>query len=396
MKNQITQGEWVVKAVDYVDEANRQIWFRAGGTQAGRNPYFSHYFRVGFDGAGLTQFTDANGHHQVTWSPDREFYVDTWSRQDAPPVSMLRRTRDQSVVMELERADISALIAQEWTSPEPFVAKGHDGVTDIWGVIVRPSNFDPSRRYPVIEYIYATQSPQLLKDFQISANFQRGARLSVFRWHRQMMTLAELGFIVVQIEGMGSSGRSKAFQAVRWKNLKGDSYPDRIRWHQAVAEQYPYYDVDRVGVIGFSAGGRAAADGIIFFPEFYDVAVASSGGYDLRLGIMAWEQYLGWPVGPLYDENSVLDNAWRLQGKLLISVGETDLGTPHTLRFAAALIKAKDFDMAVVPVRGHSAPWRGMFFQRKAWDFFVRHLLGVEPPNRNAVGAGSCKSQQCQ
>ncbi|MFC1791241.1 DPP IV N-terminal domain-containing protein [Gemmatimonadota bacterium] len=399
VKTQITQGKWAVWDVDYVDEVNRQIWFTAGGMYADQDPYLDHFFRVGFDGSGLTAFTEANGIHTVTWSPDREYYVDTWSRVDAPPVSMLRRTSDQSVVLELERGDISALTARGWVAPEPFVAKGRDGVTDIWGMIVRPSNFDPSRSYPVIEYIYTGTRPEVDKTFEIHYPWpgqSGGGDLRIGNAHRLNMALAELGFIVVQIDGMGHEGRSRTFREVRWRNVKDDGYPDRIPWHQAVAERYPYYDITRVGLIGSSAGGRAAVGGMLFYPEFYDVAVAVNGNHDLRLSSIRFEQALGWPVGPLYAENSNVENAWRLRGNLLLGVSELDtiLHPASTFRLAAALMDAhKDFDLVVIFGADHSeGAWsatdRRMFFHHKVWDFFVKHLLGIEPPDWNAIEVG--------
>ena len=226
VKNQITKGPWVVRSVDRVDAENRQIWFRASGMQPGKDPYFVHYYRVNFDGTGLTALTDADGSHTVTFSPDRQFYVDSWSRVDLPQVSVLKRTSDRQVVMELEKGDASALVASGWRMPEPFMAKGRDGTTDIWGVIIRPTNFDPGRRYPVIENIYAgPQSSFVPKTFGLQAG---------------MMSLAELGFIVVQIDGMGTSNRSKAFHDVAWQNLGDAGLPDRILWHKAVAAKYPY------------------------------------------------------------------------------------------------------------------------------------------------------------
>jgi len=385
VKNQITQGEWPVRWVDYVDEENRQIWFRASGMHADQDPYFMHYFRVGFDGAGLTEFTEANGTHMATWSSDREFYVDTWSRIDAPPVSVLRRTSDQSVVIELERADISALIAQGWRAPESFVAKGRDGVTDIWGIIIRPSNFDPSRSYPVIEYIYDYREPDVPKGFEF--RYVAGRRFwgsprgrdQLNRFGgilRDMMAFAELGFIVVKIDGMGHRGRSEASRDNRWDN----GFRDRIPWHQAVAERYAYYDITRVGITGQSAGGRQSLFGMLFYPEFYDVAVSWAGGH--------WPGR-GWGYRP--GEPSTLQNAWRLQGRLLLGVGELDTNVhpSNTFKLVDALIDAnKVFDLIVVPGAGHSDAWSSPYAWRRGWDFFVEHLLGVEPPNRNAIEAG--------
>jgi dipeptidyl aminopeptidase/acylaminoacyl peptidase len=270
----------------------------------------------------------------------------------------------------LEEADMTELKAS-WQAPEVFVAKGRDGKTDIWGIICRPGDFDPAKKYPVIEQIYAgPQGAFVPKSFSSSRRFS---------------SLTDLGFIVVQMDGMGTANRSKAFHDVCWKNLKDAGFPDRILWHKAAAAKDPYYDVTRVGIYGHSAGGQNAAGAVLFHPDFYKVAVASCGCHDNRMDKASWnEQWMGYPVGPHYSECSNIDNAHRLRGKLMLRVGELDTNVPpeSTLRFADALIKAnKDFDLVVIPGLGHAI---GTYGERRRQDFFVRHLLGVEPPNRNA------------
>jgi dipeptidyl aminopeptidase/acylaminoacyl peptidase len=376
VKNQITRGEWVVRSVDRVDADERQIWFQASGMIPGQDPYLTHTYRIGFDGTGLVAYTEADGNHSVDFSPDREFYVDRWSQVDQPPVAELRRTGDGSLVMELERADASALLATGWQYPEVFVAKGRDGVTDIWGVIIRPTNFDPRRRYPVIENIYAGPHGSFVpKTFSSQAGMQ---------------ALAELGFIVVQIDGMGTSNRSKAFHDVAWMNIKDAGFPDRILWHRAVAARYPWYDVERVGIYGGSAGGQNAMAALLFHPDFYHAAVSFAGCHDNRMDKIWWnEQWMGWPLGPHYSASSNVDNAHLLQGKLLLMVGEldTNVDPASTLQVVNALIKAgKDFDFLVFPGEDHGAGRSGStasYGNRKRNDFFVRHLLGVEPPPWN-------------
>ncbi len=371
VENQITKGEWVVRSVDTVDVANRQIWFRASGMDPDQDPYFVHEYRIGFDGSGLTAFTKEDGTHSVSFSPDRAYYVDRWSRVDLPQVAVVRRTSDRSVVMELERADASALLATGWRYPEVFTSKGRDGTTDIWGIIVRPTNFDPSRRYPVIESIYAGPHGSF-----VPKTFGTQARLQ---------SVAELGFIVVQIDGMGTSNRSKAFQDVAWKNIKDAGFPDRILWHRAVAERYPYYDIDRVGIFGTSAGGQNAMGALLFHPDFYKVAVSSAGCHDNRMDKIWWnELWMSWPLGPQYAASSNVDNAWRLQGKLLLTVGEmdTNVDPSSTIQVVNALIEAdKDFEFLYVPGADHGSG--GDYGARKRNDFFVRNLLGVEPPDWN-------------
>jgi dipeptidyl aminopeptidase/acylaminoacyl peptidase len=369
VKNQITKGPWIVRAVDKVDEEKRQIWFQASGMYPGKDPYFTHYYRINFDGSGLVAFTEVDGNHTAVFSSDMKYYVDSWSRVDLAPVAELRRTEDRKALLELEKTDISALVAAGWRAPEVFTAMGRDGKTDIWGVIHRPTNFDPSKKYPVIEAIYAgPQGSFTPKTFSAAGQ-----------------PLAELGFIVVQIDGMGTNNRSKAFHDVAWKNLGDAGFPDRIPWHKAVAAKYPYYDISRVGIYGTSAGGQNSTGGMLFHPEFYKAAVSNSGCHDNRMDKMWWnEQWMGWPLGPHYAAASNVDNAHRLEGKLLLVVGEmdTNVDPASTFQVVNALIKAgKKFDLLFVPGGGHGAG--GAYGQRLLQDFFVHHLLGVEPPDWN-------------
>ena len=373
VKNQITKGDWVVRNVDRVDDDKRQIWFEASGMNPGEDPYFTHCYRINFDGTGLTKLTDANGNHTVTFSTDRKYYVDTWQRVDLPPVAQLRRTEDQKVVMDLEKGDASELLAAGFRFPEVFVAKGRDGKTDIWGTIVRPMNFDANKKYPVIEQIYAgPQGSFVPKTFSAVSGTQ---------------ALAELGFIVVQIDGMGTSNRSKAFHDVSFKNLGDAGFPDRILWHKAAAAKYPYYDISRVGIYGTSAGGQNSLGGVLFHPEFYKVVVTNSGCHDNRMDKIWWnEQWMGWPVGPEYGASSNVDNAYRLQGKALIIIGEMDgnVDPASSLQVVNALVRAnKHFDMLYIPGQDHGVAVLGTQHYRD--DYFVHNLLGVEPPDWNKV-----------
>ncbi len=368
VKNPITSGEWVVRGVDRVDVPKRQVWFRAAGIHPGQDPYYIHHARVNFDGTGLVILTQGDGTHEVDDSPDRRFFIDRYSRVDMPPITELRRADDGSLVLELERADDSALEAEGWRPPERFVAKARDGKTDIYGVIYRPTNFVASKKYPVIEEIYAgPQGAFVPKAFAPSYYTQ---------------VLAELGFIVVEIDGMGTNWRSKAFHDVCWKNLGDAGLPDRILWMKAAAAKYPEMDISRVGVYGGSAGGQNAMGAVLFHPEFYKVAAADCGCHDNRMDKIWWnEAWMGWPVGPEYAASSNAVNAHRLQGKLMLTVGELDrnVDPASTMQVVDALIKAnKDFDLIVIPGGGHgsgSAPYG----ERRRRDFFVRHLLGVEP-----------------
>jgi dipeptidyl aminopeptidase/acylaminoacyl peptidase len=373
VKNQITRGEWVVRGLVAINEAERYVIFRASGREPG-DPYFVNCYRINFDGTGLIRLTDGEGTHEVSFSPDRKYFTDTWSTIDKPPVSVLRRASDGSMIMEIEKADISRLIMAGVRFPEPFVAKGRDGVTDIWGIIIRPTNFDPSKKYPVIEQIYAGPHDSFVpKDFRIPTS--------------GLHQMAELGFIVVQIDGMGTSNRSKAFHDVCWKNLKDAGFADRILWMQAAAKKYPYMDLSRVGVYGHSAGGQNAAAAVLFHPEFYRVAVASCGCHDNRMDKIWWnEQWMGWPVGKEYAECSNIENAYRLKGRLLLINGELDnnVDPSSTNQLVNALIKAnKDFEYVLVPGGKHTTG--GTFGERKRRDFFVRYLLGNATPDWNSA-----------
>jgi dipeptidyl aminopeptidase/acylaminoacyl peptidase len=255
VKQQITRGEWPVRHVVKVDEDKRQIWFSAGGMTAGKDPYYLHYYRINFDGTGLTPLTTVDANHVVEFSSDMSFFVDHYSRPDLAPVLALHRAADASLAGEIEKSDISGLTRAGWRAPEVFVAKGRDGKTDIWGLVWRPSRFDAAKKYPVIEYIYAgPHGSHVPKSFAVTSGMQ---------------AQAELGFVVVQIDGMGTSNRSKAFQDVAWQNLKDAGFPDRILWHRAFAAQNSWYDITRVGIYGGSAGGQNSLGALLFHPAFY-------------------------------------------------------------------------------------------------------------------------------
>jgi len=369
VKNQITKGQWVVRQVVHVDEAARTIVFAASGRDAGQDPYLVHYYRVNFDGSHLTALTPENANHTATFSPDYRRFVDVCSRVDLPPVTVLRDAATGAVLQTLERADLTAWQQAGWRTPEVFSAKGRDGQTDIWGIIVRPTNFDPTRRYPVIENIYAGPQDSFVPKSFMSNNLA-------------MHELAELGFVVVQIDGMGTSNRSKAFHDVCWKDLKDAGFPDRIKWLEAAARRYPALDLSRVGLYGTSAGGQSAAGGVLLHPEFYKAAVASCGCHDNRIDKMWWnEQWMGYPIGPHYAACANVTYANQLRGNLLLMVGEMDdnVDPASTYQLADALIKAnKDFELVVLPNQGHTSG--GDFGERKRRDFFVRHLLKQNPP----------------
>jgi dipeptidyl-peptidase 4 len=364
VKNQITRGEWVVRGVDRVDDDKQQIWFRASGIIPGQDPYYIHYCRVNFDGTGLVIQTDGDGTHEAQFSPDRKFLVDTWSRVDFPPVTELRRAEDGKLVCKLEEADTTELSGSNgWRAPERFVAKGRDGTTDIYGIIHFPPQIDERAKYPVIESIYAGPHDSFVpKSFRASYTSTK---------------LTRRGFIVVQIDGMGTSNRSKKFHDVCWKNIADAGFPDRILWMKAAAKKYPFMDLDRVGIYGTSAGGQSAMGAMLFHGDFYKAAVSDSACHDNRMDKIWWnEQWMGWPVGKHYEEQSNVTQAHRLKGKLLLMLGELDknVDPASTLQVVDALIRAdKDFEFLMVPGGGHGQ-LRTPYGWRRLEDFFTRHL----------------------
>ena len=366
---QVTKGEWVVRNVEYVDEEAGVIYFLASGLNQGEDPYHSHLCRVNLDGSGFKDLTPELANHEVTLSANHQYMVDAYSRADMPYVSVLRKTSDGSVVASLEKSDVSSLVEYGWQLPEVFHGKGRDGKTDIWGKIIRPSTFDASRTYPIVEMIYA--GPH---DSHVEKYFRATDHLC--------SRLAELGFIVVKIDGMGTANRSKAFHDVCWKNLKDAGFPDRIAWIKAAAAKYPYMDINRVGIYGWSAGGQNAMAALLFHNDFYKVAVALCGCHDNRMDKIWWnEQWMGYPIDESYSASSNVDNAWRLKGKLLLINGELDdnVDPASTLQVVSELMKAnKNFDQLYLPGKTHSLG--GPFEMHKVHDFFVKNLMGVEPP----------------
>lgn len=375
--NQITKGEWYVRGVQHVDEANEVIYFSANGMKKGEDPYLIHYYKINFDGSNLVELTPEEGMHQCWYSSDYKYLVDVYSKVDQAPIAVLRDAKDGKIRMQLDKADISALLANGWKAPEVFSAKGRDGKTDMWGVIYRPSNFDPSKKYPVIEYIYSGPGDQYVpKTF------------SSYNWW--MTSLAELGFIVVQVDGMTTSFRSKEFEEVCYKNLKDAGLPDHIAWIKAAAQKYPYMDIDRVGIFGCSAGGQESTGAVLFHPEFYKAAYSACGCHDNRMDKIWWnELWMGYPVDESYSACSNVDNAHLLSRPLMLVVGELDdnVDPASTMQVVNALIKAnKDFELVVIPGAHHTMGED--FGEHKRYDFFVRHLMGVTPPSWDKVKTG--------
>jgi len=370
----ITRGDWVVRAVDNLDRDRHTLTLKVMGIHPDQDPYHVHFARVGLDGSGFTLLTQGDGTHSMSPSPNGDFLIDTYSRADLPPVTELRRAADGTLIVQLVAADWAPLRAAGWISPQRFVAKGRDGTTDIWGLIHRPTNFDPKLTYPVIEAIYAGPHGQHVpKDFRV---------------HSRSAELAELGFIVVQIDGMGTNWRSKAFHDVAWKNLSDAGFPDRRAWLTAAASAHPQMDLINsgrgVGIFGGSAGGQNALAALLWHGDFYKVAAADCGCHDNRMDKVWWtEAWMSWPVGSEYEQSSNVAHAHRLpdDAHLLLTVGEMDenVDPASTMQVANALIRAnKDFDLIVLPGLGHGAGESPYAARRRA-DFFVRHLMGKEP-----------------
>lgn len=366
---QVTKGEYYVRGIQHVDEKAGIIYFSACGMNKGEDPYLIHYYKIGLNGKGLVCLTPEEGNHSVTYTEDMVYLIDTYSTVTTPPVTVLRSGKDGKILRTLETADITALEAVGWKAPEVFVAKGRDGKTDMWGLIQRPSNFDPNKKYPIIEYIYSGPGDQYVpKTFT--------------PWLYYLQNMAELGFIVVQVDAMTTSYRTREFEEVCYKNLKDGGLPDRIAWIKAAAEKYPYMDIDRVGIYGCSAGGQNALAAVLWHGDFYKAAYAACGCHDNRMDKIWWnEQWMSYPIDSSYVECSNVENAYRLERPLMLVVGELDdnVDPASTMQVVNALEKAgKDFELVVIPGAHHTMG--ESYGDHKRYDFFVRHLLGVDPP----------------
>lgn len=391
LKSQITSGPWTVHEIKHVDAEGRWVYLLAGGKEEGRNPYLRHLYRARLDGSELTLLTAEDADHEVTFSPSGRVFVDTFSRVDRVATSVLRSC-DGCLIQTLEDGDIAQLEALGWKPPEPFSVKARDGVTDLYGVIVRPSTFDPARKYPVLDSIYPGP--------QITRTPRRFAAPDAFGWLWQEQALAELGFIVVTIDGQGTPYRSKAFMDIAYGQNFGEAggLADHVAGLRQLGARHPAFDLDRVGIYGHSGGGYASARALMTFPDFYKVAVSSSGNHDQHGYIANWgERYIGLPDGDNYRDQANFHLADNLQGKLLLAYGGLDDNVPPglTLQLVDALIRAnKDFELLVLPHCDHTfvdfrkgretyeSPWPNIdrYFVRRRWDFFVRQLLCLEPP----------------
>jgi len=369
--SQVTDGEYVVKTVLHVDEENEIIWFVAGGREQGRNPYYNHLYRVNFNGSELKLLTPENAHHQVSLSPCNQFFVDNYSRVDLPTISVVRKLTDGEVVFKISEADASDLFATGWRPPMQFTAKGRDGITDIFGVIYQPLDFNPRRKYPLIDYSYTGPHTSITpKSFSDAVS----NIINPFR---------AFGFAVMVVDGMGTAQRSKTFRDVSYRNM-GYSLDCHVAAIRQLGDEYNWIDTARVGIFGHSAGGYDAGRAMLQYPETYKVGVASAADHDHRMEKAWWpEMYMGFPVGDFYHEQSNVTNAQKLQGRLLIAHGAIDenVNPSATYKLAEYLIRAqKDFDMLILPGRNHSfGRSDGDYFTKVRWNYFIRHLLGAEP-----------------
>jgi dipeptidyl aminopeptidase/acylaminoacyl peptidase len=375
LKHQITSGDWVVTELEGVDEKERVAYFLAGGKEPGQNPYFRHLYRIGLDGKNLTLLTPEDGDHTITMSPSGKFFTDTYSKPDAPPVTVLRNASGK-LLATIAKTDISRLLATGWRPPELFSVKARDGETDIYGLMFKPTNLDPARKYPIVNNIYPGPQGGSVGNWGFSA--ARG----------DSQSLAELGFIVVQIEGMGNPGRSKKFHDFYFANMGDNTLPDQVTGMKQLAQRFPWVDVDRAGIWGHSGGGYASTDAMLRYPDFFKVGISESGNHDNREYEDDWgERYQGLlvrkPDGTSnYDDQANQNLAKNLKGHLLLMHGTLDDNVPpyNTLLVVNELIKAnKDFDLLLLPNRRHG--YAGdTYVVRRRWDYFVRYLMGAEPP----------------
>lgn len=390
LKHQITEGDWRVLDLEYVDEENRTIYFTGSNKEEG-NPYYHYLYKINMDGSGLTNLTPELKNHQISWSDSRQYFTDTYSTPTEPPVSVIRDT-DGNIVMELETADISPLKEMGWVPPTQFVVKARDGETDLYGLMFKPTDFDPDKSYPVVNYLYP--GPQSGSVGTRSFIASRGDH----------QALAELGFIVVEVDAMGTPGRSKSFHDKWYGNMHDNGIPDQLTMIKQLAKRNPSMDLDRVGIWGHSGGGFASTAAILSYPDFYKVAVSESGNHDNRNYESDWgDKYQGllkkkedadeselqrYAWGDNYDSQANQLYVENLKGDLLLAHGMMDDNVPptNTLLVADALIRAnKEFDMFMIPNARHGYGYARDYFRNKRWDYFVEHLLGAEPPSNEAI-----------
>jgi dipeptidyl aminopeptidase/acylaminoacyl peptidase len=378
LKNQITTGDWAVTHLLRVDEKNRVLYFLAGGREKGRDPYFAHLYRVNFDGKNLALLTPEDANHEIAFSPSGQFFTDSYSKPDVPPIVVVRDTSGK-LVANVEKTDVSRLTASGWKPPTPIVVKARDGVTDLYGLMFTPTTLDANakKKYPIINYIYP--GPQGGSVGSRSFAAARGDN----------QALAELGFVVVSIDGTCNPLRSKKFHDACYGNMADNTLPDQIGAMQQLAAKYSYIDIERAGVWGHSGGGFAAAAAMFRFPDFFKVGISESGNHDNRNYEDDWgERYIGLLTKDAngksnYEDQANQNFAKNLKGHLLLAHGTLDDNVPpdNTLLVVDALIKAnKDFDLLMIPNARHGYGAASFYMMRRRWDYFVKNLLGATPP----------------
>ena len=379
---QLTEGDYGVSEVKYVDEKNKAVYFSAYGKED-CNPYYELLYRVNFDGTGLELLTPEKQFHQISFSSGKKYFIDIQSTVTDPEKYFLRKTSNGEAVLKLKELDISKFTEIGWTPVEEFIAKARDGKTDIYCNIHRPSNFDPNKKYPVIESIYAGPF-----SYFVSKSFNGNSSLYPAYQGYYAQVFAELGFIVVMIDGLGTSCRGNKFQDYSYKKVQDSGVPDRIAAMKQMKDKYPYMDLNKVGVCGGSLGGYDTVNAMLIAPDFYKVGIATAGCHDFTLDKAGYhEQYIGYPLGDYYEKSSNATRVDKLEGKLFIAHGEIDDNVPvhNTMSLVKALIDAnKDFDMMILPNVSHNV-WNN-YFLRKMWDYFVTHLLGEVPPKCYKIG----------
>jgi dipeptidyl aminopeptidase/acylaminoacyl peptidase len=370
VKNQITKGDWVVTRLIHVDEKTRTAYFIVDGKES-ENPYFSQLYKIGFDGKHLTCLTPETGNHTITLSPTRTYFVDTYSQPDVPAVSVVKDMNGK-LIASLEKTDISRLTATGWKPVTPFSVKAHDGKTDIYGLLFTPTNLDPNKKYPIVDYIYPGPQGGSVGSWSFA-----GSR-------NDNQALAELGFIVVAIEGTSNPLRSKSFHDMSYGNMAENTIPDQIAGIRQLAQKYAYIDTNKVGIWGHSGGGFATGTAMFKYPDFFKVGIAESGNHDNRNYEDDWgERYDGLTSQADYNAQANENYAKNLKGKLLLAHGLMDNNVPpqNTLLMVEALEKAnKNFDLVVFPNSPHGYGAYGPYMMRRRWDYFVKNLLGTEPP----------------
>ena len=375
IKAPITSGDWLVRQTVRIDEKVRVLYFLAAGREKGRDPYFTHLYKIGFDGKGLTLLTPEDGNHDVTLSPSGQYFTDSFSKPDAPPTAVLRDMNGK-LLATLEKADVSKLQASGWKAPLPITVKARDGVTDLYGILYLPTKVEPGKKYPIVNHIYPGPQGGSVGSRSFVASRGDG------------QALAELGFVVLEVDGMGNPTRSKKFHDAYYANMGDNTLPDQIAAMKQIAARYPFIDLDRAGIYGHSGGGYATADAMFRYPDFFKVGISEAGNHDNRNYEDDWgERYQGLLKKNAdgttnYDDQANQNLAKNLKGHLLLAHGTMDNNVPpyNTLLVVNELIKAnKDFDLLMLPNRGHGFG-NEPYMIRRRWDYFVRHLLGAEPP----------------